>query len=111
MHEYGIALEIARLARESAGDRTIRLINLRVGELSGVSADSVALYLELIFREKNQEPPQVAAAPVPASFLCACGNRYSPVKPFDPCPACSGFDRKIMDGRDCTIESIEVDDG
>ena len=111
MHEYGIALEIARVAQEGAGGRTIMQINLRVGELSGVFVDSVALYLELIFREKNLKPPRLVSTPAPAVFQCACGNRYSPAKPFDPCPACNGFYRTIVDGKECTIESIEVDDG
>jgi Zn finger protein HypA/HybF involved in hydrogenase expression len=110
MHEYGVAAEIADLALKNAQGRRITAITLRIGDLSGIFIDSLTMYLELIFSEKNLKPPAIAATKIAAVFLCSCGNRYSPDKPFDPCPACSGFDRTIVDGQTCTIESIEVDD-
>jgi hydrogenase nickel incorporation protein HypA/HybF len=110
MHEYGIALEIARLVEERAGNRPVSAISLRVGALSGISGDSVSLYLELVFREKRGKVPRIAVEPVPASLQCVCGNRYTAEKLFDPCPACGGFERTILDGDQCTIESMEVDD-
>ena len=111
MHEYGVALEIARMAMENAGSRKIMKINLRIGDLSGVAGESIAMYCDLIFREKQPEKAvEVAIERVAATFLCTCGERYESERIFNPCPACGSFERSVVDGNQCTIESIEVED-
>jgi hydrogenase nickel incorporation protein HypA/HybF len=111
MHEYGIAVEIVKMAREKAQGRRISSVALRIGALSGVSADSVSMYLDCIFREGAEKPPRIAIEQVPPSLECVCGHRYTADKLFDPCPKCGGFERAVLDGNECSIESIEVDDG
>jgi hydrogenase nickel incorporation protein HypA/HybF len=111
MHEYGIALEIANTAFENAGGKDISKINLRVGELSGVFTESLTMYLELIFQEKQKIVPVLSVEKIKAKFKCSCGTEYAPAKIFDPCPTCNGFSRSILDGKECIIESIEVEDG
>ncbi len=110
MHEYGVALEIAETALKNAGGRRLSKVLLRIGDLSGVFAESLTMYLDLIFREKQKEPVTIVAEKVPARFKCACGAAYSPDKIFDPCPSCGGFDRTVIDGKECSIESIEIED-
>jgi Zn finger protein HypA/HybF involved in hydrogenase expression len=68
------------------------------------------MYLDLLFRENQKEPVAIVAEKVPACFKCACGAAYSPDKIFDPCPSCGGFDRTVIDGKECSIESIEIED-
>ena len=110
MHEYGVALDIVDLALKTAGGRHITKVNLRIGALSGISGESLAMYLELILGERQAGAPAVVVTAVAARFKCSCGNEYAPGKLFDPCPSCSGFDRITIDGNECAIESIEVDD-
>jgi hydrogenase nickel incorporation protein HypA/HybF len=111
MHEYGIALEIAEIASKNANGQNIAKINLQIGDLSGVFSESLTMYLELIFQEKQKKAPAIAVNKVKAKFKCSCGNDYAPSKLFDPCPSCGGFTRSVVDGNECTVESIEVDDG
>ncbi|MBN2035490.1 MAG: hydrogenase maturation nickel metallochaperone HypA [Chitinispirillaceae bacterium] len=111
MHEYGIALEISRLALRTAGNRRILKINLRIGELSGVFFESLAMYLECIFNEQQNAAPAISVERAAARFKCSCGVEYAPDKLFSPCPSCGGFTRTVIDGKECTIESIEVEDG
>ena len=110
MHEYGIALEISKHALRTAENRRISKINLRIGELSGVSFESLALYLELIFTEQQGHVPTISVEQASARFACSCGTEYAPETLFHPCPACGGFIRNAIDGNECTIESIEVED-
>jgi Zn finger protein HypA/HybF involved in hydrogenase expression len=110
MHEYGVALEIADLAIKTAGNRPITKVNLRIGALSGVFSESLVMYLELLLGERQGKAPAIAVTNIGAKFRCSCGSEYAPGKIFDPCPSCGGFDRSTIDGNDCTIESIEVDD-
>jgi len=110
MHEYGIAREIARLVNEKAAGRPVAAIALRVGALSGISSDSVSMYLELVFKETVKTVPRIITEEIPTLLRCSCGNTYSAKKIFDPCPHCAGFERTILEGDQCTLESIEVED-
>ncbi|MBN2188525.1 MAG: hydrogenase maturation nickel metallochaperone HypA [Chitinispirillaceae bacterium] len=109
MHEYGVAVEIAERAAAAAGGRRLSRVTIRIGALSGVFAESLAMYCDLLFREQQPNAVEIVAANVPARFRCACGAEYSPQKLFDPCPSCGGADRVVIDGKECLLESIEVD--
>jgi len=110
MHEYGVALEIAEIALKNSGGRNIIKINIGNGDLSGVNSESLAMYCDLVFREKQNGAVAVAVEMVPALFKCACGALYAPRKMFDPCPSCKKFDRVVAGGDRCALESIEVED-
>lgn len=110
MHEYGVALEIAEMTLKNAGGRRIIKINIGNGDLSGVSAESLAMYCDLIFREKQSAVVEIAIKKIAARFQCVCGVEYARGKMFDPCPSCKGFDRTVSGGDRCTLESIEVED-
>jgi len=110
MHEYGVAQEIAELAHATAGGKPIVKVTVRVGALSGIFGESLAMYLELLIGERQDTPPAIVTTTIAARFRCTCGTEYTPEKIFDPCPSCSGFDRAVIDGNSCTIESIEVND-
>ena len=110
MHEYGVALEIAEAALARAQGRRIIKVSIANGDLSGVNAESLAMYCDLAFREKQNEAVAIAVEKVPARFKCACGVEYASRKIFDPCPSCKGFDRAVAGGDRCTLESIEVED-
>jgi hydrogenase nickel incorporation protein HypA/HybF len=111
MHEYGVALEIAERAAAAAGGRRLSRIILRIGALSGVCAESLAMYCDLLVREKQSSAVAIDPVHVPARFRCACGVEYSPRRFFDPCPSCGGVDRTVIDGKECVLDSIEVEDG
>jgi hydrogenase nickel incorporation protein HypA/HybF len=110
MHEYGVALEIAGTALAAAGGRRITKAMVCVGDLSGVCGESLAMYCDLVFREKQAGNVAVVLTKRPARFKCSCGAEYSPGRMFDPCPSCGGADRSVVDGKDCLLESIEVED-
>jgi hydrogenase nickel incorporation protein HypA/HybF len=110
MHEYGVAQEIAELALSTADGRPIVKVNLRIGARSGIFSESLTMYLELILGERQGTTPAIVVTTIEARFKCSCGIEYTPHKIFDPCPACGGYNRATLDGNDCTIESIEVND-
>ncbi|MGA3050536.1 MAG: hydrogenase maturation nickel metallochaperone HypA [Chitinispirillaceae bacterium] len=110
MHEYGVALEIVRMATERAEGRKITKVILSIGDLSGVFGDSLLMYCDLLFRDAQPSGEVLFSVKrVNAAFRCSCGATYTPAEIFDSCPACGGFDRTVIDGNQCIIESIEVD--
>jgi hydrogenase nickel incorporation protein HypA/HybF len=111
MHEYGVAQEIVRMAIEAAEGRTITKIILSIGDLSGVFDESLVMYCDLLFNDAQASGAvSISVNRVKATFRCSCGMTYSPPGLFEPCPACREFDRTIIDGNQCIIESIEVED-
>ena len=111
MHEYSVACEIAALVKQTAAGRTVTKITLGVGALSGIFTESLAMYLDLVLPDMGMENVSVAMHDVPATFTCACGERYSAKSIAAVCPKCGGYHRTIAAGQDCVVESIEVDDG
>jgi hydrogenase nickel incorporation protein HypA/HybF len=110
MHEYAVAAGIVDAALESAAGRRIERMSLTVGLFSGVFADSLRFYLELIFEDKRLPVPELVLAHPPAGCRCDCGREYELARVLDPCPACGGHRRTILSGRDCVVESLEVSD-
>ena len=63
------------MAIRSAGTRKITKVNLRVGDLSGVAAESLTMYCDLIFQEKQPAGNvETAIERVAAAFRCSCGE-------------------------------------
>ena len=110
MHEYAVASNIVDLVLEHSRGKRLEKVNLAIGAMSGIFDESLKMYLELILEEKGQTNVGLVARFIPATFHCACGKEYEAEKMTDACPACGNYDRKLIAGKDCTVESIEVSD-
>jgi hydrogenase nickel incorporation protein HypA/HybF len=111
MHEYGIAVDIANAVMKAAGGRKIRTIRLQVGALSGIFVESLLLYCDLVMKERTGGAVAVEIENIRAGYRCTCGRVYETGSPLDPCPSCGRYERTAERGLECTIESVEVDDG
>jgi hydrogenase nickel insertion protein HypA len=110
LHEFSIAEGIVDAVLEKTAGRKPVKISLIVGAFSSVVEDSLRFYIDLILEDRGLKDVEVAVRPVPAEATCACGNRY-PVSRFtQSCPKCGGHDRKLEGGKECIIESAEVED-
>ena len=110
MHEHAFAAEIADSVLERATGRRVTGIKLSIGAFSGVVEDPLRFYLDLILEEKGLKGVEIAVRTVPARCRCACGNEYEILGFTELCPKCGGYDRRIEGGRECVIESAEVED-
>ncbi len=110
MHELSVATDIADLAFGAAQGRVIERLNIQNGVFSGVFADSLRFYLEILTEERQGRPAEVVIAETRARCVCECGRRYETDRFMEGCPACGGFKRKVEEGMDCRLESIEVED-
>jgi hydrogenase nickel incorporation protein HypA/HybF len=96
--------------RAGATGRVTRL-ELSIGRLSGVSADSVRFALELLAPGTLVESAQVDIHQPKALCCCeACGERTE-IDALDcRCPRCASGDITIEGGREMILESIELED-
>jgi hydrogenase nickel incorporation protein HypA/HybF len=74
MHEMPVTQAMLSMVLEQAGDSRVLGIRLRVGELSPVVPDSVAVFFEYLSRGTNAEGARLQFEPAPLETTCpACG--------------------------------------
>jgi len=109
MHEFSVAEGLADAALEAAAGRRVAALPVSVGLFSGVYAESLAFYLQLLFEDRGLAAPRLDLQSPPARCLCACGLEHALARAMDPCPRCGGHRRKVLEGRDCLLLSMEVE--
>ncbi|WP_461393651.1 hydrogenase maturation nickel metallochaperone HypA/HybF [Deferrisoma sp.] len=115
MHETGIAMEVLRLARETAereGAARIARLKVVVGRWSGVEPETLRFALETLLEGPVLEGARVDMEVREAEFLCGhCGERFPAQGYFDPCPACGREGAEMVAGDELLLEELDVEDG
>ena len=113
MHEYSITESILSLALEKANEAKaakITQINLVLGEMSGIAAECVQFYFNHISRDTAADGASLSFETRPTSLRChKCHNVFTPVDGGLSCPECHEASIDIVTGRECYMESIEVE--
>jgi hydrogenase nickel incorporation protein HypA/HybF len=101
-----LALEKAREAQ--AGK--ITRINLVLGELSGVVGDCVQQCFEILGKDTIARGAVLSFEAKPTTLKCRkCEKEFSPADYKWVCPDCREASVDIVSGRECYMESIEVE--
>jgi hydrogenase nickel incorporation protein HypA/HybF len=113
MHEYSITESLLALALEKADEakasKIIR-INLILGELSGVVSECVQFYFEAISKDTIAEGAELSFEMKPTRVRChKCEAVYAPRDHDWSCPTCHEMGIEIVAGRECYMESVEVE--
>ena len=113
MHEYSITQSILSLALEKADEakasKIIR-INLVVGELSGVVAECVEFYFGFLSKDTIANGASLSFDSTTTKLRCRnCNKEFSPNNRDWSCPHCREAGIEIISGRECYMESIEVE--
>jgi hydrogenase nickel incorporation protein HypA/HybF len=113
MHEYPLTKQIIDTALSHAGGKPVAAINLVVGDYSGVVADSIALYFDLIAEGTACEKAALNIERVAPMLRCkVCGALFER-KPFAfacPVEGCPGEGEPTEIGREFYINSIEIEE-
>ena len=111
MHELAITQNMLDVVLEEAKQASrITRISLVVGELSGVEADCVQFYFDFLKKDNAAEEASLDFKLVPAQLRCRdCQVTFNPGTSLWVCPDCRSSNVEIIDGRDCYVESIEVE--
>ena len=113
MHEYAVTESMLTLALEKAGEAKatkIKRINLVIGELSGVVSECVQFYFDVISKNTIAGGAELAFEARPTKLRCRkCQTIFSPKDGQWSCPDCHDANIDIVSGRECYMESIEVE--
>jgi hydrogenase nickel incorporation protein HypA/HybF len=113
MHEYSITESILSMALEKAAEAEaskITRINLVIGELSGVVSECVQFYFDFLSKDTIASGAGLAFESTPTKLRCRkCEAVFSPINHDWSCPHCHEIGIEIVSGRECYMESIEVE--
>ena len=115
MHEMGIAMQIIEIAQASIpkeeGDVAIARVNLKIGKLAAVVADSLRFCFEVAAKETQLEGATLNIEEVPVRARCReCDIEWTIAGPAFNCETCGSGKIEILSGRELNIESIEIAD-
>ena len=113
MHELSITqqiLEIALNKAQEADAKSIRRINLVIGDLSSVVEDCVRFYFDLLSRDSIARGAELCFRRVPLTVKCRlCSGSFSPTGEDWTCPQCHQWSTEIISGDEFYMDSLEVE--
>lgn len=113
MHEYSVTESLLSLALEKAGAAKasrIKRINLVMGELSGIVSECIQFYFDFISKDTIASGAELVFEVRPTRLKCRrCATVFTPRDHDWSCPDCHEAGIEIVSGRECYMESIEVE--
>jgi hydrogenase nickel incorporation protein HypA/HybF len=111
MHELSIADAIVRIACDTAGDRRVTRVEVKVGHLRQVVPDALAFAFDLVAEGTAAAGAELVLEPVPVAARCrACGAESAPKEFPLRCAACGGLDLDLLRGEELLVEAVEVEE-
>ena len=111
MHELAITQNIVDIALKSAPESQVKGITIVLGELSGIVEDSVRFCFDVVAADTAAKGAFLTFHKVPALLRCTkCAFEFKLDDGDWACPQCGNLGGEVMQGRECYIESIEVED-
>lgn len=112
MHEVSLmqtTLDIAFDHAAQQGAQHIHWIKLRVGELSGVIPEALALAFEIVTAGTIAANARLEVETVPVICHCpACHQDFQPTDWVYVCPTCHQFTTDLRQGRELELTAMEV---
>ena len=98
-------------AQKRPGTRLVA-VGLRIGEVSGVSAEALDFCFQSLVKDTELEPVGLEIERSPRRHRCPkCGCEFVVVD-YDPtCPTCGEFSTALISGDEMEIVYLEVEDG
>jgi hydrogenase nickel incorporation protein HypA/HybF len=110
VHELSICGSIGDIATRRAGDRRVRVINVRVGQLRQIVPETLAYCWELVSADTPLDGSRLAVERVAARLRCRdCGSEAEIGDlPVFICASCGGIDTEIVAGEEFLVTSLEL---
>lgn len=110
MHELSLSRAILDTATRHADGRRVTVVNVTIGALRQVVAESLVFNFQILSRGTVCEEARLQARSVPARLRCACGEEWELQEPSFRCPSCDGGQVSVLDGDQLSVDFIEVEE-
>jgi hydrogenase nickel incorporation protein HypA/HybF len=122
MHELGVTQSMMDLVLEYADGHPVTVVNLKLGEMATVVAESVELYFEYLSKGTPAEGARLNWEIVPMEMTCrACGEKSElqewagerpqliVVSVMERGCRCGSHDLRVTDGTSFAVASLEIE--
>jgi len=111
VHELSVCGSIAAIVTRHAAGRTVKVINVRVGQLRQIVPDTLAYCWELVSAETPLAGSRISIEPVPARIRCRVCEHVTDIGtvPVFACGGCGGFDAEVVSGEEFLVTSLELE--
>jgi hydrogenase nickel incorporation protein HypA/HybF len=114
MHEMGIAssiLDTVKLEAEKRPGIRVVSLGLRIGELSGLSPESLEFCLHCLVKDTELDGLGVDIERTPRRHHCPkCNHEFDVVDYEVACPRCGECQTQLVSGDELEISYLEVED-
>lgn len=115
MHELSVAQALVRAVVDVARERKVKKVFLVIGELTFLNLEQLRFAYEVSSKGTVAEGAELVIRETKAHYTCQCGSEGEMLRvedmhgaPIFSCPKC-GSDVEISSGRECFVESIDVE--
>jgi hydrogenase nickel incorporation protein HypA/HybF len=113
MHELSIAEDILEMVNQNAPIeelQNVRNVKVKVGDMSGVVADSLEFCFQAITSETKLKNARLLIASIPFVVSCnSCKSNFTNSTGIRICPNCSGSNTMVISGLELEVTEIELD--
>jgi hydrogenase nickel incorporation protein HypA/HybF len=113
MHELSLALEVIRIAENEADKiigKSILEIDIEVGDLCGVEADTFKSALELLSKDSVLEETRINIIRSAGRGRCnSCDHEFVMNDVMATCPGCNAFPSEVRGGREFRVLSLVIE--
>ena len=112
MHELSLATSMMELLGPKVPERAgLVKVNVTLGPLAGVCADSLSFCFDLIAPQFGFTKAVLEINKIDAEMKCLnCDNKYNTRDMYESCPHCDSFERIVLTGKEFTIDSLELEE-
>ncbi len=111
MHELSIAQAIVDVATRHAGESTVSVVHVRVGQLRQVVPSALEFSFELCAHGTRVDGAALVLEVIPAGVRCrGCAAESEPSGFPLTCASCGGLDVEVVQGEELQVESLELEE-
>lgn len=89
----------------------VRSVKIRIGEMAGVSADSLAFSFSALTERSDLQQATLRIEHVPFAVRCRhCKTTFSDSNGRVVCPLCGGVEPDVLGGTELEVVEIELDE-
>jgi len=113
LHEMSLAQDMTRIIGRTLGRKVpLCRVNITVGPLSGICGESLTFCFTEIAKMEGFGEPELVIHNTEAKIVCLdCSIEYSATDFYQGCPECGSIRRRILSGREFTVDSVEIEEG
>jgi hydrogenase nickel incorporation protein HypA/HybF len=113
MHELSLAQNIFEIVEEAVkanNASSVAQLVLDIGSLSGVEIYALETAIDSLKPGTILEKAELIINIIQAKVICLnCNQQFSPTDIVSPCPKCTDFNIKIIEGKELKIRSITAE--